>query len=191
MLPSVAAINHLLRAAPWAVEKLRRHAGKVARIDVGLATLRYAVTDSGEVTTSDSQASEAVHMHLSPGLMLRVAGGNREALSEAQITGDAEFAADLAYVAKYLSWDVEEDLSKVVGDIAAHRIVGTARSLRDWGRQSQENFLQSLKEHWTEERPVFPHRREVESFVRDVNQVKDEVERLAMRIKRLQDNLFR
>ena len=37
-----------------------------------------------------------------------------------QMTGDADFAAEIAFLAKNLKWDVEEDLSKVMGDAAAH-----------------------------------------------------------------------
>ena len=52
--------------------------------------------------------------------------------------GDAEFAQEVSFLARNLTWDVEEDLSRVVGDIAAHRIVQGARQARDWGREAAQ-----------------------------------------------------
>ena len=39
----VAPINHLLRAAPWALEKLKPYAGKTAAFEVFPLTYRYTV----------------------------------------------------------------------------------------------------------------------------------------------------
>ena len=57
---------------------------------------------------------------------LRLAARDETAFRDVQMTGDADFAAEIAFLAKNLKWDVEEDLSKVMGDAAAHRAVGAA-----------------------------------------------------------------
>ena len=48
--------------------------------------------------------------------------GKDAVMRAARIEGSAEFAETLGFVIRNLRWDAEEDLSKVVGDIAAHRI---------------------------------------------------------------------
>ena len=57
------------------------------------------------------------------------------AFREVEMQGDAELAQEISFLARHLTWDVEEDLSRVVGDIAAHRVVGgRAGRSRGFGR---------------------------------------------------------
>lgn len=179
-----APLNHVLRAAPWALTKLKPHAGKSARFDLGLVRLRYAVTEAGELRPAASSGETDARFELSPALLLR-AVQDREALAEARVSGDTEFAADLAYVAKHLDWDVEEDLSKLFGDIVAHRIAGGARELNAWRANVQASFLDALKDYWTEERPLVVKRSRVDQFVRQVDELRDAVERLDKRLQKL------
>ncbi len=183
-LALTAPINHVLRAAPWALARLKPHAGRSARFDLGLASLRYTITDAGELRPAAAGVEVDTAVSLSPSLLLR-ALQDRAALEEAKVTGDTEFAADLAYVAKHLEWDVEEDLSRFLGDIAAHRIVGGARDLNTWRRGAQQSALQALKEYWTDERPLIATREKVDAFVRQVDELRDAVERLEKRLDKL------
>jgi ubiquinone biosynthesis protein UbiJ len=84
-----------------------------------------------------------------------------------------------------VSWDVEEDLSRVVGDIAAHRIVSTARALDGWARDAALRVAQGAAEYWTEESPLIASRVKVEGFVREVSELRDAVDRLEKRLERL------
>jgi ubiquinone biosynthesis protein UbiJ len=54
--------------------------------------------------------------------------GKDAVMRAARIEGSAEFAEALGFVIRNLRWDAEEDLSKMVGDIAAHRIVKGSRN---------------------------------------------------------------
>jgi ubiquinone biosynthesis protein UbiJ len=60
-----------------------------------------------------------------------------------RIEGDVLFAAALGELAQGLRWDAEEDLSRWVGDVMAHRLVAGGRLLADSLRQSFERAMRS------------------------------------------------
>ena len=183
---AAATINHLLHAAPWALERLVPHAGKTVRVDSGLINLHFSVEPSGEVSTATTDANVDLTLNLPMPLLMRALAQGRTTLNEAQMSGDTSFAQALAYVAQHLQWDFEEDLSKFVGDIAAHRIGQTARGAAQWGRQSVDSLQIMLRDYLTEERPVIAKPREVAEFVASVDELRDAVARLEKRIELLQ-----
>ena len=179
-----APINHALLGAPWALEALKGHAGKTAQFDLGPFSVQLTVSETGEVRPASADAIPDARFNLSPALLLR-ALQDREALKEAEASGDSAFATAIAYVGKHLAWDVEEDLSKIFGDILAHRMVGAASDLNTWRQQTLDNFLKALKEYWTEERALLAKRAQAEEFVRQVDRLRDDVERLEKRLERI------
>lgn len=190
-IPSAASINHLLRAAPWALEKLVSHAGKIVAVKLGPVALRFAVMASGELCVAEPGRDADVSIDIPPSLLLRAMTQGRTAFNDAAISGDTGFAQDLAHVAGNLQWDYEEDLSKLVGDIAAHRIGSTARGVSGWAKESTDSFLQMAKDFWTEERPTIAKSQEVAAFVAAVDELRDATARLEKRIELLEKNARR
>lgn len=196
LLPSraaAAAVNHLLRGASWSAPRLKVHAGKTALFHVKpLSTTVLTVLDSGEVAAAaPDPAAAAASFTLSPALAMRIAAGDSRAWDEVSVNGDADFAADIAYLAKNLRWEVEEDLSRVVGDIAAHRIVNTGAAFNRWGKKTTSKITSSLAEYWTEEQPLLARSARVERFVADVDSLRDDVARLEKRIDKLSEGPLR
>jgi ubiquinone biosynthesis protein UbiJ len=143
------------------------------------------VLDSGEVVLADAAATPAVTARLTPGLMLRLAARDDTAWQDIEISGDTDFAAAIHHVARNLRWDVEEDLSRVFGDIAAHRMAETGRTLNRWGAEALENTGRAFAEYWTEERPLIAGKRDLEDFNRAVDTLRDDLARLEKRIDNL------
>lgn len=185
--PVAAAINHLLRSASWARERLAPCAGKIARFNVAPFTVTLAILDSGEVAAAPATASADATFTLTPGIALRMLSQDQNAWQQVEVTGNTSLTREILYVAQNLRWDVEEDLSRVFGDMAAHRMVRTAHELDHWRRETAASFARSLAAYWTEERPLIASRENVESFVRDVDVLRDDVARLEKRL----DNLLR
>ena len=46
------------------------------------------------------------------------------------VEGDAQVAADIAWLAEHLRWDAEADLARLVGDGPAHELARWGRALR-------------------------------------------------------------
>jgi ubiquinone biosynthesis accessory factor UbiJ len=181
-------INHLLRAASWARDALKPFAGRTARIGAVPFALALTVVESGEIMPASTGAAPAVTLRLTPGILLRLAARDESAWREIEIAGDTDFAAAIHHVARNLRWDLEEDLSRVFGDIAAHRMAETGRTIRRWSEQAADNTAQSFAEYWTEEQPLIASRRDLDAFGRAVDQLRDDTARLE---KRLENQLNR
>jgi len=182
---ATAFINHLLRGASWARDELRRFSGKTARFEVMPLALSLTVLESGEVAPAAAAAEPAVTIRLTPGLLLRLAARDETAWREVGIAGDTDFAATINHLARNLRWDVEEDLSRAFGDIAAHRMAESGRTFRRWGEQALLNTGRSFAEYWTEERPLIAGAHDLDNFHRAVDELRDDVARFEKRVEKL------
>jgi len=178
-------VNHLLRGASWARDALKPFAGRTARIEVLPFALAVTVVENGEITLAAAGATPNVTFQLTPGLVLRLAARDDNAWREIAVAGDTDFAAAIHHVARNLRWDVEEDLSRAFGDIAAHRMAEAGRTIQRWGEQAAENTARSFAEYWTEEQPLIAARRDLEAFGQAVDQLRDDTARLEKRLENL------
>ena len=187
--PAVAAINHLLAQEAWARDVLLLHTGKVALIDAGSIALRMQVTRDGMLAVAgpDQAASVTIRMKLSD---LPLIAQNRDrAFSYVKIEGDAEFANTISQLSKGLRWEVEHDLEKLTGPIAASRIVGGVRSVFEAARSTHRKLSENLAEYFLEEQPVLVRPAMLEALSSDVNRLRDDVERAAKRLAKLEQSL--
>lgn len=104
------------------------------------------------------------------------------------LTGDAEIASQFQQLLKHTKPDIEEELSGVVGDVAAHRLAEFARGLGRWGRDARRTMGDNIREYLQEESRDAPSRYEVEKFSTDVSTLRDDVARVEARVNRLQDD---
>lgn len=182
----VAAVNHVLARSPWARERLQPFAGQQFRIDASPFTLDASVSIDGVLASASETAEPDVILCLplaeAPTVL---SGGMDRLMNRVRISGNAEFAEALGFVFRNLSWDVEEDLSRVVGDIPAHRFVSGARALGSMQARAFEGLSGNLAEYLTEESGMIAARSEVEDFRDDVTRLRDAVARLDKRISRL------
>lgn len=183
--PASRALNHVLRSAPLAMERLARHAGRTAAFHVGPLTVAFTVQTTGEVAAAVQGAARDLEVRISPFLLPRLAAHEEAAFREIEMQGDMELAQEVSFLAKNLTWEAEEDLSKAVGDIAAHRIVSAARAFIGWSADTGVRLAQGAAEYWTEESPLIATRVKVDTFVSGVAELRDAVERLEKRIAKL------
>ena len=148
----VSALEHLLEQQSWARGRLARHAGSTVLVTLDRSSAT-AGSPSGFRATIDREgllrlaepdalphATLAIRSSIDAVFAL-VQDGAQGLQRHLRIEGDVALAATLAELARHLRWDAEEDLSRVVGDIAAHRIAGFASSaagrLREFGVRMQ------------------------------------------------------
>jgi ubiquinone biosynthesis protein UbiJ len=184
--PAAALINHLLRDADWARERLAPYAGSSVRFEMPPLSAAFTVQADGHLIQSPSDTEPAAVVHLTGPTLVRLLWMHDEsARQEVQIDGDAALASALTGVINGLRWDVEEDLSRIVGDVAAHRLTHAGSALLAWHVKTASNLAQSLVEYWTEEQPVIASRGAVRAFIQAVDDLRDDAERLEKRIERL------
>lgn len=180
--PTVALINHLLRGAPWALDRLAPFAGKAVRVEILPATLELVVLEGGEVAQPMAEMHPAVEIAFTPGLLPRLMMKDEAAFRDVRVSGDTAFASEIAYIMKHISWDAEEDLSRIFGDIVAHRMTKTAVGLLGWRSRVAFSLAQSIVEYWTEEQPMIAKAHHVQQFILDVDTLRDDMERLDKRL---------
>jgi ubiquinone biosynthesis protein UbiJ len=181
----VAFANHLLESASWARDKLSLHAGKTALFDVFPVRLAFSVAADGRLQPSPPEASPAVTIRLTHLTLIEVLADGEEAWRKAEVVGDTDFAAVISQVASNLRWDVEEDLSRVIGDIAAHRMAQAGRAAAGWPKQAAVSMAENAAEYLTEEKAVLVTPLQAAEFMREVDELRDAVERMDKRIERL------
>ncbi|MDF3010414.1 MAG: tim44-like domain protein [Burkholderiales bacterium] len=132
--PAVAfcfALNHLLRSEPWARERLVPFAGEAVELAAPpLPALRFTIQPQGLVDAGGPLPS--LVLHLKPGSLVGLVRGEEHALRAIDVSGNARLASEVMLLARHLRWDFEEDLSRLLGDVAAHRVAGALRDFASW-----------------------------------------------------------
>lgn len=111
--------------------------------------------------------------------------GDAPPIGQVRVSGDAELARRLQRLAAGFDPDWQRPFVAVLGEVVgvqvANAFAAALRQAQDVGR----NLAQSAAEYVTEEtRDVVP-RAELEAFYDDVDGLRDDVERLAVRVARL------
>ena len=123
----VLFLNHVLMQEPEAQARLKRQQGKPVKLQWGELHLTLCATAAGllERPTGDTQPDlNVVLTQSSPwGVAQRLLAGEKPGVD---IRGDVQLAAEVAWLVDNVRWDVEEDISRFLGDAAAHTLVGVA-----------------------------------------------------------------
>ena len=117
---------------------------------------------------TDHEGTPDATLSGTPLSLLRLAGPAPEAAlrgGAVHIEGDAEVAQTFSELLKAAQPDLEEELSRVVGDVAAHQIGNAARSALGFARRAHDTFLQNVAEYLQEEGRDVPNRTEAEEFL--------------------------
>ncbi|SDY00774.1 ubiquinone biosynthesis protein UbiJ [Collimonas sp. OK242] len=186
--PITAAINHLLAQEPWAQRILAAHADKVACFDGGAVKLRWQVSADGLLQAPAPDAAVNVTIRLNLADLPLIAQNRERAFSYVKIDGDADFANAISQVSQGLRWDAEHDLSKLVGDIAAVRIVAGSNALIAGAVATHKKLAENVAEYFLEEQPMLVRPQAVSDFTNDVTRLRDDLERLAKRINKLKNS---
>lgn len=107
-------------------------------------------------------------------------------MAQVDLAGPVDLASTVQRLFRELAWDAEEDLSKIFGDIIAHRMVGTARDVLAWQRDAASRLAQNFAEYLTNEQPLLAHAQEAVSLRRSLEALNEECARLERRLDQLE-----
>ena len=185
--PAVAfcfLLNHLLDAEPWARLRLAPFAGETVELRAPLLpTLRLRILAGG--TVEPGGAEPGLTMTLKPGLLAALARGEEHAMRSVDVEGDAKLAAEVLVLARHLRWDAEEDLSRLVGDVAAHRLADAGRAFAAWHLDAAQRLTAAVADYVTEEKQLLARRADLAALGDSVARLRDAVARLDKRVERL------
>lgn len=184
--PGIYALNHLLGAEAWARDKLKPYAGQCLEFRAPpLPALRLDILDSGLLAQAAEDAASNLVVTIGSGALPALVRGEDALMREIAIEGSADLAGTVQYLFRHLRWDFEEDLSRVVGDALAHRMVEQGRRFAAWNREAAGKLAQNLAEYWIEEQPVLARPAAVRQFLSDVDRLRGDLARLEKRIAAL------
>jgi ubiquinone biosynthesis protein UbiJ len=102
---------------------------------------------------------------------------------DVRIRGDAELAQKFRELAMLLRPDVEEELSKLIGDTPAHQALRLARAFTGFGRRAVNTGVRNMAEYLAHERGDLVPRAEAEDFYRGVERLREDLDRLEARAR--------
>ena len=178
------ALNHLLDAEPWARERLAPFAGESLELRAPpLPAVRLTILPAGRVRAGG--AEPGLVLTLRPEALGGLVRGAEHFIGSVEVAGDAGLAAEIMALARHLRWDVEEDLSRLIGDVAARRVAQAGRDLAAWQADALRRLAESFADYASEEGRLLVRRAQLEALGASVAQLRDAIERLEKRIARL------
>lgn len=126
----VLVANHVLMQEPEAQARLARQSHRVIEARWRDFVMRLATTPAGLMDLAPAAAQ--------PDLTLTVTQESPWQLAQAalrgdkppvQIAGDVQLAAEINWLVEHVRWDLEEDLSRVIGDAPAHAAGEAGRAM--------------------------------------------------------------
>ncbi|HEV7137219.1 MAG TPA: SCP2 sterol-binding domain-containing protein [Steroidobacteraceae bacterium] len=185
-------LNRGLPHSPRAQQLCAELAGRRVAIEAP-ALARLVVESTGNslrVTRGNLPADAEV---IGGPLSLLALGGSaadaRLARGEVEVRGDAELAQKFRELARLLAPDPEEALSVLTGDVAAHRLGRLARGALGWTRNAAATLLLDVGEYFSHERGDLVSREEGEQFLRGVDALREDIDRLDARLELLTQRL--
>ncbi|MET0498511.1 MAG: SCP2 sterol-binding domain-containing protein [Steroidobacteraceae bacterium] len=194
--PFEAVLNRNIAASATARQLCRQLDGKVLALHVTGTPVSLFLRGAGERMEVDTTNTGVATATLSgtPLSLLRLAGARADAAlrgGNVHIEGNAEVAQTFSELLKHTRPDLEEELSRVIGDVAAHQAGNMARSALAFGRRAADTFAQNVAEFLQEESRDLPTRTEADEFLSGVDKLRDDVDRVAARIKLLEQRARR
>ena len=188
-----AALNRNIAASSQAQALVRRLEGTSLQVDVdGIARVRAACFGGrAALLAGDDSPADAVISGSVPALLqlLKAGAPGAQIRSSVQIRGDAEIAnlyRDLFAAARP---DLEEELSRWVGDLPARHLSQLAKSVRTWARRARRTAGENIAEYLQEEGRDLVTKTELEEFLRGVDGVRDSVDRIEARLLRIEQRV--
>ncbi|OGO97287.1 MAG: hypothetical protein A3F41_01755 [Coxiella sp. RIFCSPHIGHO2_12_FULL_44_14] len=186
------ALNAYLELDPATLGRLSHLQGKTIQFVIEDWRLEFFIIPSAmgiELHSKiDSQPSTVVTGRLNALLRTALAKGSNTALFENQIRieGDLHTGETIRAILSNIDIDWEEQLSKMVGDIAAHKIGSAANRLKSAFTTGCNTLEKNLKEFLHMELRALPTPDEVNHFFNEVTHLRHAVERLEARMHRFE-----
>lgn len=126
----VLLLNHVLMQEPEAQARLARQSGRTVEARWRSFVVRFVATPAGLLDLAPAAAAPDLTLTLtdeSPWSLTQSAlRGDKPAV---RIAGDVQLAAEINWLVDNVRWDLEEDLSRLIGDAPAHAVGNAARRM--------------------------------------------------------------
>lgn len=182
-------LQHLTNQNNWSRKYLLPFAGKVLQFNIVPIKTKLIILEDGSLGISPDHATADAIIHIPPSLAIRLMAKDESAKMEIRIDGDSHLATKVTKVLQYIRWDVEDDLSKVVGDITSNKVVTMAKESAQAVKKQTTSITEMLIEFWQEEKPILAKQWQVNQFNTDVDSLSSDMNRLEKRLNKLKKRI--
>ena len=113
-------INHLLNQNDWMQTRLRPYSSMIIELEIDTFSLKFKVNNEGQLSISDPEARSDAYIHMT--IKSLIQKKKKKKKNGITVKGDLDLANEFSMVIEGLEWDIEEDLSRFIGDIPATEI---------------------------------------------------------------------
>jgi ubiquinone biosynthesis protein UbiJ len=181
-----AVLNRNIAASSRAAALAKRLESTSLQVDVDGITRVRSTCRGGRLSllAGDDSPADAVIAGSAPALlqMFRAGTPSARTRTSVQIRGDAEIAnlyRDLFTAARP---ELEEELSRWVGDMPARHLSLLAKSVRSWARRARRTAGENVAEYLQEERRHLVTKAEMDEFLRGVDAVRESIDRIEAKL---------
>ena len=190
-------LNRNLPRSPRAQELCASMSGKRVLIEargLGWVLIAECLASSIRLTKGGANEDPPPAAEISGSLMslAALAGAHPEEVirrGDVTIRGDAEVAQKFRELAMLIKPDVEEELSKLIGDTPAHQALRLVKSLTGFGRRAAETGVRNVAEYLAHEKRDLVSGPEAEDFYRGVEKLREDLDRLEARTRLIESSL--
>jgi ubiquinone biosynthesis accessory factor UbiJ len=189
--PLEAAINGYLSLDPELPAKLGAFEGRTLCLEFSGTGLKlYLQVHQGRIRlAADIEREADAVISGSPMSMLKL-GMQQDAAPllfarEVEISGDTRFGRQFRKLLVEMDIDWEEQLSRLIGDVASHQTMRHIDAVLQWGKRAAASFAADAGEYLREESRDSVAEAELQQFYQQVDELRDGTERLQARINRL------
>jgi len=189
------AINQVLQLDPETVEQMLQLNGKVIAVELqGVNVTLYLIPRAeGLNVFGHFEGEPDIILRGTPIAMAKMGlaknAGDVLFEGDVEISGDVELGQQFREILDGLDIDWEEHLSHLTGDIVAHKMGNLVRGFVNWGKQTTEILGQDAAEYLQEESRELPNRREVNNFLKNIDTLRSDVDRMEARVSRLKNRI--
>lgn len=185
------SLNHAISQHSVAQTMLQQQPGKIVRVLISDLALQFNFIIEGHklviLSDYDGQVDASISARGLNLLALMTAThpdlANQPNLS---ISGDVRLLQYLTELLQLLITDWEEYVARLIGDIPAHQLANFTQTGYAYTKARKVNFELNLAAYLQEEQHYLPSSIEVEYLLNAVDQLRDDTERLALRLQKLQ-----
>jgi ubiquinone biosynthesis protein UbiJ len=186
---STHIIQHLLAQNEWAAPMLQPFASQSVQLDFVLFKTSLVILENGSLAIAGESNTPDAIITIPPSLLMRLMAKDESAKLLIKVDGDTHLATALAKVLSHVRWDYEDDLSKLTGDVSAHKIGEFTRNTTSTVKDTAINLAEMLSEYWQEEKPLLAKKRHIEQFNTEVDTLRADVERMEKRLNKIAKKL--
>ena len=185
------ALNQVLRLDPETLKKLDALNGKSVKIELTDWETEFYILPyrQGLQLLSDyhKEPDTIIKGKLINLVKVGAAGATTTSMFDESvaISGDTRTGEAMRDVLRNIDIDWEEHLSKIVGDVAAHKLAYHFKKTVAFGKKSVRSLGENIQEYLHYESKQLPTKAAVENFYQGVSKLRDDVDRMEARVKRL------